>query len=78
MKRVFVATAGAGGQNVHERKIGPGTTAKTILESLGFKEGVLSSAGAEGRPFAAGDDVYEAVSNESKLFASEAATVGRR
>mgnify|MGYP001600195208 CR=1 FL=1 len=73
MKNVAIVIAGSG--TIRDLSIKPGTTAKDILSELGLQNGALSK-GANDAPFAASDNVYEAVTDGTKLFASDTADVG--
>ena len=72
MKNIAVVVAGTG--QIKDLAIKPGTTAKEILTTVGISDGTLSRQ--NGPSFAADENVYEAVTDGQKLFASATADVG--
>ncbi|MBM4400569.1 MAG: hypothetical protein FJ045_01310 [Crenarchaeota archaeon] len=74
-KNVAIVVAGAQGQEIKDLAIKPGTTARDILKTLGLERYVISTG--EGKLFGPRDNVYEAVENGEKLYASAEAEVGR-
>ncbi len=73
-KNIAVVVAGAQGQEIKDLAIKPGTTARDILKTLGLEWYAISRR--DGSIFGPRDNVYEAVENGEKLYASTAAEVG--
>jgi hypothetical protein len=73
-KSIAIVVAGAQGQEIKDITIKPGTTTSDILKSVGLERYVLSKR--DGKIFAPRDNVFEAVDEGEKLFASAEAEVG--
>jgi DNA-binding PadR family transcriptional regulator len=73
-KNIAIVVAGAQGQEIKDLAIKPGTTARDILKTLELDRYVVSRR--DGRLFGPHDNVYEAVENGEKLYASTEAEVG--
>ena len=73
MKKLTVVVAGTG--QIRDIEIQPGTTARDILNQLGIPDYLLSK-GPNDPFFAAGESVYDKVTDGEKIFASTKAEVG--
>lgn len=73
-KNIAIVVAGAQGQEIKDATIKPGTTAADILKGLSLQRYVISKR--DGKIFGPRDNVYEAVDDGEKLFASAEAEVG--
>ena len=73
MKKLSVVVAGTG--QIRDIEIQPGTTAKDILGQLSIPDYLLSK-GPNDPFFAAGESVYDKVTDGEKIFASTKAEVG--
>ena len=74
-KNIAIIVAGAQGQEIKDLAIKPGTTTQDILKTLGLERYAISTG--NGKLFTPRDNVYEAVENGEKLYASAEAEVGR-
>jgi len=73
-KNVAIVVAGAQGQEIKDLTIKPGTSARDILKTLGLDRYAISKG--DGRLFGPRDNVYEAVDDGEKLYATTEAEVG--
>jgi len=73
MKKLSVVVAGTG--QIRDIEIQPGTTARDILNQLSIPDYLLSK-GPNDPFFAAGESVYDKVTDGEKIFASTKAEVG--
>ena len=73
-KNIAIVIAGAGSQEIKDLAIKPGTTAADILRTLNLERYAISRS--DGGLFAPRDNVFEAVQDGEKLFASVQAEVG--
>ena len=73
-KNVAIVVAGAQGQEIKDLTIKPATTARDILRELGVDRYAISKG--DGRLFGPHDNVYEAVDDGEKLYATAEAEVG--
>lgn len=73
MKRIVVVVAATG--KAHDLDIQPGTTARDVLNNLELRNYVLSKDGAQ-NTFAAGENIYAAVEDGAKVFATTLTDVG--
>jgi hypothetical protein len=74
-KNVAIVVAGAQGSEVRDVAIKAGSTSRDVLSTLQLDGYVLSKA--DGRLFGPGDNVFQAVEEGEKLYASTEAGVGR-
>ena len=74
-KNIAIIVAGAQGQEIKDLAIKPGTTTQDILKTFGLERYAISTG--SGRLFTPRDNVYEAVEDGEKLYASAEAEVGR-
>lgn len=71
MKRIIVAVAGTEGKREYKDiQILPGTKSRDVMGKLGLNGFQLSRP--EGGAFAFNDDLYQAVSDGQKIFATKA------
>lgn len=71
MKRIIVSVAGSEGKNEYKDvQLMPGTKARDVLAKLGLNGFQLSRP--EGGAFGFNDDLYQAVAEGQKVFATKA------
>jgi hypothetical protein len=72
-KRIAVVIAGSG--EIKDVAIGPATTARDILATVGHMDYVLMK-GDRSKTFRASDDVYREVADGDKIYAAPPAEAG--
>lgn len=74
MKRIAVVNSAT--NQVHDLTIAAGTTTRDILKQCGFPEDYVLSSGRGQEPYGADENIYAAVADGGKLWASSAVEVG--
>jgi hypothetical protein len=74
MKNITVVSAASGQHN--DLTIPPGTTVRDIRQQLGLDNGFILTTGRGSEPFADDENIYPAVPDGAKLYASTPVEVG--
>lgn len=74
MKKITVVIAESGKFN--DLEILPGTTASDVLKTIGLPDGYVLSSGKGQEPFGKDENIYDAVTDGAKVYASTPVEVG--